>query len=459
MIYMNKLASTNYENWDLTQNVNLEHSRLYHLKPVGIESTFVESLSSYLTRLAQAHCLSVGTLYEREIKPVIGKITSFVNVSTINGNGVIASDYVKALEKLTYYKGLSSLTLLPWVNIFPRFALLKRRKAWCPECLTHWQQTQEVYEPLIWLIEPCMVCLQHKRCLEFICPHCKQEMTKVGDFAQVGHCSKCYSWLGTSCPNSELNNGFVSVEKLNQQLWITKAIGEFIALSSQDAALITRKAITDFIYSCINQLAEGNISKFALIIKVARQTVYSWLRGKALPTLSTLLSISYFANTSLVDGFRGKMIVKTNVSLPTFIPFIQSKLKNRPKAKVNLDELETLLQNMLNSFPPVSLNSASKQIKHSLPTAYKYCPNLCSAIKIRFAQYTKNLSASRKQQELLNIRSIAIDLNSKGIYPAMEKVRELMNYPGVVHTKEGNETLNDIHRELGWSKYGKRLTY
>jgi hypothetical protein len=41
-------------------------SRLYSLAPVGIGTPHVESLSGYITRLAEAHVLSVGDLVGRE---------------------------------------------------------------------------------------------------------------------------------------------------------------------------------------------------------------------------------------------------------------------------------------------------------------------------------------------------------------------------------------------------------
>jgi hypothetical protein len=34
------------------------HSRLYHLEPIGIGTPFVESLTSYVVRLAEAHSVS-----------------------------------------------------------------------------------------------------------------------------------------------------------------------------------------------------------------------------------------------------------------------------------------------------------------------------------------------------------------------------------------------------------------
>src|SRR5712691_263199 len=49
-------------------------SRLYRLEPIGIGTPAVESLSSYLNRLAQAHCVMVTTLITHELLPRLGAL-------------------------------------------------------------------------------------------------------------------------------------------------------------------------------------------------------------------------------------------------------------------------------------------------------------------------------------------------------------------------------------------------
>ncbi len=48
-----------------------QRSRLYFLEPIGIGTPFTKSLSSYLTRLAQEHCLPLKKLVTGEIAPKI----------------------------------------------------------------------------------------------------------------------------------------------------------------------------------------------------------------------------------------------------------------------------------------------------------------------------------------------------------------------------------------------------
>ncbi len=66
-------------------------SRLYSLNPIGVGTPYTESISSYLTRLAQEHCVTPKKLIMGEIAPLImgDKYHSEMlskNVSTIFGN-------------------------------------------------------------------------------------------------------------------------------------------------------------------------------------------------------------------------------------------------------------------------------------------------------------------------------------------------------------------------------------
>src|SRR2546426_11940697 len=61
-----------FEVWAPALEAPPPRSRLYSLEPIGIGTPEVESLSSYLNRLAQAHCVTVTTLMAHELLPHIG---------------------------------------------------------------------------------------------------------------------------------------------------------------------------------------------------------------------------------------------------------------------------------------------------------------------------------------------------------------------------------------------------
>lgn len=93
-----------FESWDCTPTVLPPRSRLYALEPIGVGTPFVESLSSYVIRLADAHAVSVGDLVGRELsrfapKPLIS-FGRFMKENRANSHGFYARTCaIKRLRK------------------------------------------------------------------------------------------------------------------------------------------------------------------------------------------------------------------------------------------------------------------------------------------------------------------------------------------------------------------------
>ncbi len=66
---MDKPAKLAYEEWSLTLPPIPAPSPLYALVPIGIGTALVESMTSYIARLAEAHCVFPGILMRKIIAP------------------------------------------------------------------------------------------------------------------------------------------------------------------------------------------------------------------------------------------------------------------------------------------------------------------------------------------------------------------------------------------------------
>ncbi|WP_404454217.1 hypothetical protein [Oceanobacillus kapialis] len=83
-------------------------SVLYNIEPIGINTQFKESLSSYVLRLANAHNVKYGTLFAKLITPLLDK-KYLLNISKkggngfydssngINGIGTLATDFIEVI--------------------------------------------------------------------------------------------------------------------------------------------------------------------------------------------------------------------------------------------------------------------------------------------------------------------------------------------------------------------------
>jgi TniQ len=213
---------------DISQSLSIElplippRSILYSIPPIGIGTGDVEGLTSYICRLAEAHCVSPTNLLRYQIEPVAGngrvKATKSVNLqSHPSGDNRVAVRYVQALEYLTMQPNLSELTLSSWLmgkrpigNILTSLfvdrpiSMLKTCREWCPDCLQEWQNSdRDIYEPLLWSLSLVAICPHHDRWLERCCPHCANTQPIFAAKTRVGHCSHCHAWLGMSSDYSK----------------------------------------------------------------------------------------------------------------------------------------------------------------------------------------------------------------------------------------------------------------
>jgi len=215
-------------------------SQLYYLTPIGIGTPLVESLTSYISRLATAHSVLPRTLVTkiilphlershlyREEAPVYDHLTTFwKHSSVLNGTSGTAAIWVQTLEQLTRCNELHSLTFLSFANAISCRNLVRPIQAWCSMCYTEWRRTnQVVYQPLLWHFSAVTICLGHQQQLHTKCPYCERTFHPLTSRSQPGYCSHCQSWLGVS-PNRESKQKHMYEEK---QHWVSATVGNLLA--------------------------------------------------------------------------------------------------------------------------------------------------------------------------------------------------------------------------------------
>jgi len=237
--------STSVEMWDLQKPAIPPRSRLYHLEPIGVGTPYTESLSSYLCRLAQKHCVTSQKLIMGEIAPqMMGKDYELAltkkNVSTlfsnsdakpaINGMREKTQFLVQALKELTQRKDLSFLSLLIWKGVINERGLFRQYRAWCPQCNEQWRQEKKViYEPLLWSFKEVDVCLEHNCLLVDKCPYCDSRLPAIANSLQLGYCSQCQIWLGSQKDESQV----LATDEMEWNQYKIRSIGDLISVATK----------------------------------------------------------------------------------------------------------------------------------------------------------------------------------------------------------------------------------
>lgn len=256
-----------YSSWDLEIPLIPARSRLYCLDPLFLGTPYVESLTSYIARLAEAHCLSTGMLVAGCLVPLWNKTSRkhampFVDWAVdINGKKGSARKFVRTLEILTLQKNLQILTMLCWEGTPGPAGLIGKRR-WCPACYQEWRESQKpLYEPLLWSLNAVRCCPQHLTYLHTCCPHCGNTQRQISANFRPGYCSKCQHWLGSSSSTELFKSIAITQTELEWEVWVAQTIGEALAITPRRFRPVTKKTILD-VYEYSNQHMWSGMDEF-----------------------------------------------------------------------------------------------------------------------------------------------------------------------------------------------------
>lgn len=433
------------ELWSLALPAYSPHSRLYALEPLGMGTSYVESLTSYVSRLAEAHSVSLRTLATQELLPLLkqdylfnplgNSLTAFwIDAArALNGTGTLAQGWVQALQHLTLRTDLQSLTFLPWAAVLTQQRLLRITRAWCPDCLVEWQTAgYPIYEPLLWNVMAVSLCFRHRRTLIETCPHpdCGATLPVLASHFRPGYCSKCSGWLGFSAEQSDPS---WTAEQWQWHFWVAEAIGELISHNVEQKITPHLGNIPSLIAVSREQAANGSIQNLAERLQLSRRTVNAWRSGKQVPQLESLMRLCYCCEVSLFDLFTSQSgaldLSKIRIgSLPT-IPNPTGH-RRRPTyfdtTRIRQD-LETILAQK--ETPPPSLRTVAKHLNYSPRELREHFPGLCRAISNRRKYYFR----SRREQRLhlweKEVQQAVLEIHSQGSYPSSRRVGALLSDP------------------------------
>lgn len=308
-------SQTFYPTWDMRPTVIPERSRLFRIEPIGIGTAAVESMTSYLTRLALEHRVRPSVLLLEVIRPHL-KIAHEINrnniskklASSIIGVGDITAALVKVMESFTLYDGLGSLTMATWTNVLSPNRLLRPIRAWCPECYEEWRLAgKTIYDPLLWSINAISICPQHEHRLCRICPHCRSKALPFTGYSWPGYCSICKGWLGGE-NRAELSlNRLLMKNSFEQQTAFVNAIGELLIKATDLQSLPIREEFVRSFVGCADLIIRQTRDTSPKLAVLWAATLRLVLKGSEPSKLEVLLEICYESKISLFNLLLGRI--------------------------------------------------------------------------------------------------------------------------------------------------------
>lgn len=402
-----------------------ERSKCYPLEPMYNDSIDVESLTSYIQRISEAHSIHVSSLVKHLIFPTVYAEEAhgygnnelykvYYNSYSINGFNQQALFFLYALKELTGRKDLEDLT---WMKIGSLLSQgdIKVSRHWCPVCIDEQKNEMVIYEKLIWSLKSVTICIKHNCYLESICPICKKENKQLDLHSIGGHCTKCKSWLGSN----DLINKNISKANNDWQNWVYENIeelleGEMDEFVNRDFIL---KKVSDFLIIHFNRY-NNTLINLSESMNYSRCTVGQWKRKAQKISFESFLILSYCTNVPIET-----ILFKNNeINIPHIRKIEKDLVIKKDYIILSFEEKRKLLYKFIESeeYPPPKLNQVTNLIGYKSNESLKvHFPDECNFISKRYKEYK-----SKERNEKTKMIKLAI---SECVSTAVEEGKALNN--------------------------------
>ena len=449
---------------DVTVYEPSPRSCLYSLKPEGINTPWVESLTSYMTRLAFEHSIYVSALIKHGIMPALSRERKLLYGSALAGSFWSKAvsldgmdewncDFTAALAKLTGRSELAHLSMYTWKNVISCRGLLRRVRAWCPHCFEEWRVADKiVYEPLMWRLKAISHCPRHSTPLREKCPHerCGRSMPVLSAHAFAGCCYKREGWLGEAIANRTTSTPVRLDAEVTRQRQIASGVGEMIKSAQANAGPIPQHNLQKSFAAYLAMAAQDDLAGFAHITKVSRRSLQDLVSGTQTPQLLTLLRICQALGTTPAEFLSGRV--------RSYQPVEGAPIRRRSPGTImhlrlfSAEVIGEALEAELSKTDelPRSLAEVAKSLGYDSSYLSLQRPELCKLISRRYINYRKASRLERLEALRIEVRSATLSVHALGIYPSYRRVAGLLNKPRQMREKEAIIAWHEKLIELGW---------
>jgi hypothetical protein len=464
---MNTERLTGYELWDVTLPPLPSRSRLYHLAPIGLGTPYVESLTGYVARLAEAHNVRTRTLVVHELLPHLNRqhlskpgnnsLASFwvKDSRALNSIRTLARDWVRVLEKLTGRRDLRFLTLLTWAEVLTPKGLLRSTQAWCPACYEEWAEAgRTVYEPLLWKMMVVTICPRHHRHLSTVCPYpdCGKTLPFLGPGSRPGHCPHCGRWLGSPEGGASPEDEPPTEDELQWQRWITDSIGELLVAAPGLSSPPQRERIVRTLSAYVEQLTEGNRSALSRELGLHKGRIAGWLKRGTVPQFELFLHMCYHLGTSPLKFLTEEPVVADRAKMNLARKKESPCYAQAPARPFDVEQMRCALETVLASdeHPPPAMRQIAKRLGRDHTALIHHFPELCHAISARYKAHRAECSQRTSQELSDEVHQAVMILHTQGVYPSGGRVAALLKSPGAIRHHAAQTTWRETIRKLGW---------
>ncbi|NRR05506.1 TniQ family protein [Brevibacillus sp. RS1.1] len=451
-------TSSIYESWDISIPQITKPSMFYSLEPIGLGTPYVESLTSYICRLAEAHSVRTGTLVLEEIIPRIQKYNSvrnrkalYRNSGAINNCGDEESykgSIVMILEDLCQRKDLSLLTMSIWRSYISLSWLHSTNRKWCPVCFEEWRKMRApIYEPLIWKIKCLKICPIHNTLLVERCTNkkCNKTNKHLGGNLNNGFCEHCNKWLGIE-PDDDLERRNLNLDdEFKYYEFISLNLIDLLTISQMQSGEQIKKTLHRNIIYLKEKIKNKNLGQE---IRKVRAILNNYVSSRSTLSIESLFFVcSVFGIT--MNEFINQKIEKANFSKKYEAKGQKEFIKKR---KIDWKSVENTLEHILSvkSDHVPSLKQISKDIGIDIAMLRDKYPGLSREISKNYLRYKKSMNIENKNNTKNKLQEAMIILHQSGVYPSANRVANEIGRPAIMLQKEMYNYWKSLLCNLGY---------
>lgn len=407
------------------------------LEPIGVGSAEVESLSSYVQRLAAAHGTFPGQLVFRYLawtdrglahrmglwaeRP--GRVRIGFNINSFS----LADVWLRQLQRATGRGDLIAMTTRRWDVAFPTRGFQVSTQAWCPVCL---QEDLYPYHRLRWTNRDSRVCLRHQRSLQRRCVRCDRAPPVLHDRSHVTVCPWCAGDLRIPMAAGP------AIEPDHFEYWAAREVGEIIARAAEWHREVTWRPAPAFKLMA-KSAGIGGVGALARFLGISKLTVWYWLVKGTRPSLGSTLQVYHRFGFSLAGHLFS--------SVPTILPVRPSALMQgelplrrcRRSRKFDWAAVEKSLQAEIER--PIAeaptFIAVAKRLGIARRTLREHAPALCREISRRYRQRWRQEAEAREHDLAVAIKATLKMFACRGDLPKWRAIEAAMGRPGLFNSR------------------------
>lgn len=405
-----------------TETAECKRAIVYSPEPIGLGTGGVESLRSYLLRIADAHCVGLATLARfleqrhsvfRDGQKIDNPIFRQTRICGAAGS---AKWWSSAAELVTGRNNLRQLTLLPLRDVVPLSSAVSPRRKWCPACVSERSEYAEVHEPLLWCLQAVRACPTHNTLLVEDCgcggqsssPPWKRKM-------HPGVCPHCGRTLTSRMTGPSMT---ASVSAVHQ----AQLAADLLLLGQRGLiGPAAPAAFVAFLHNAAEQLDGGGRKAFARRLGCSAGQLKGWMDGRHKLRLQNALHAILTLGASAESAFVSGVYISGQIGTATVRTGERIK-QTRQRTDVDWAKRLAALVEAQHSEPPVSVSSVGKKLGISARTLRRKWPDHCRAVAQRYTDWKRLAHKKALEERASKLREAAAQLARAGVRPSRRRI-------------------------------------